>query len=209
MHIVESESDLKNMNPAPLPNAPIFGPTTSWGEFAEHCFEASRAKGWWPEADLRNIREGLSDLNAEKRVLVISEIIEAFEAARNGDPLDTWYTVGDNPKPEGVLSELADVVIRLGDLDGAIGTTGDMTGSAMIGGNAVARVPSDKRVRTVREFAALCSELIDFVSRGDGVSGAYACFQLAARCGADLWPAINAKLAYNATRPQRHGGKLA
>lgn len=94
----------------------------------------ARSKGWWDED--RPVPECL--------MLIVSEVAEALECYRDGEPM-SWYA--DGGKPEGMASELADVIIRVGDL--------------------------------------------------------------AERLGIDLTMAVGEKSAYNATRPYRHGGKLA
>ena len=72
-------------------------------------------KGWWPREENRN------DVNviAAKLALIHSEVSEALEALRNEGPVFLNMYVEDG-KPEGFVSELADVVIRIGDLCGAL-----------------------------------------------------------------------------------------
>jgi NTP pyrophosphatase (non-canonical NTP hydrolase) len=119
----------------------------------------SREKGWWDGIDSATPR-----VVPEKLMLVVSEVAEALESYRKGEPLSfvdcpepgcyVTHRVGAAScvahsfplKPEGLASELADVVIRCGDLAGFLGI--------------------------------------------------------------DLERAISEKHAYNATRPQRHGGKV-
>lgn len=107
-------------------------------EMQRRAHEMSRAKGWYDGV--------VNTFNVpEKLALVHSEVSEALEAYR--DPTrsatETYYTAGG--KPEGVPSEFADVLIRIGDLAGALGI--------------------------------------------------------------DLEKAVEEKLAFNAQRPHRHGGK--
>lgn len=61
------------------------------------------------------MREGvLRDASTGERLALIhSEVSEALEAVREDKPL-VWYE--ENGKPEGVGIELADAVIRIGDL---------------------------------------------------------------------------------------------
>ena len=67
-----------------------------------------------PAANLRNYY-------ANKLLLVVSEVVEAHDELRKGRAIDeTYYPTKDEGfaapfKPEGVISELADVVIRVMD----------------------------------------------------------------------------------------------
>lgn len=73
-------------------------------------------KGWWDE----------SRTDLELLALICSEVGEAVETCREGEPI--WRVVtfkdgtGGHPgKPEGLLSELADIVIRVADMCGKRG----------------------------------------------------------------------------------------
>lgn len=102
----------------------------------DQAHAAAKANGWW---------EGRRTL-PELLCLVHSEVSEALEEHRAGMTPNSTYYVGDSKKPEGVPSELADVVIRVLDICG--------------------------------------------------------------RWNIDIEGMVSEKLAYNATRGHRHGGKV-
>lgn len=113
-------------------------------EMVEQAHANSKAKGWWDE------QMGAEKLRAdrviatipEKLALIHSEVSEALEEYRHGR-MNT--TIREDGKPEGFWTEIADILIRCGDLSGAH-----------------------------------CVDLVHEVKQ---------------------------KMAYNATRPHRHGGK--
>lgn len=53
--------------------------------------------------------------------LIMTEVAEAIEEVRHGRAMDEVYYTGETNKPEGVPSELADVVIRVLDIADAYG----------------------------------------------------------------------------------------
>lgn len=90
-------------------------------------------KGWWPQLSVStqagrlpvpissaNVVEVLASIRAaipEKLALIHGEISEALECYRD----DQLYEYEENGKPEGFGVELADAVIRILDLAGALG----------------------------------------------------------------------------------------
>ena len=131
-------------------------------------------------------------------------IAELIEDWRNCHGLtETW--LADSGKPCGIPSELADVVIRLADLCGAHGIVpADIvtpTEHAIVGGDLLEQTEQLQRVLmhlaadNAREFNAALA--LDW------------CYSFALLHGIDLAGAIETKLAFNATRPARHGGKRA
>lgn len=98
-------------------------------EIQKKVFETARDKGWWDEclsnepfvvmgAENREVsREKVEKVIPEKIALIHSEISEALESYRNYKLLS--YNEGG--KPEGFPVELADAVIRIMDLCGAMG----------------------------------------------------------------------------------------
>jgi NTP pyrophosphatase (non-canonical NTP hydrolase) len=72
-------------------------------EWQSLVHEAAKLKGWY---------EGTPRSAVENHMLMVSELAEATEAVRKGQP-EIWFH--DDGKPDGELVELADVVIRILD----------------------------------------------------------------------------------------------
>ena len=86
---------------------PLRGETyMNLNQLADICYHQAKEKGF---------HDNDGDNNpAERLALIASEVFEAFEDVRAGRPLNENYGTGD--KPEGVPSELADIIIRTLDL---------------------------------------------------------------------------------------------
>lgn len=96
-------------------------------ELQERCGQAAEAKGFHDDRPHTQIEPAaLRDWQGNKLMLIVSEVAEAQDELRKGKPAGmTYYPTmptewaDDEPygpfKPEGVPSELADVVIRVLD----------------------------------------------------------------------------------------------
>jgi len=100
LNSIEKEyGSLDGANPEP-------GPRTI-AEWQRAIHEYAKDKGWWDKP------RSIGDIF----ILFTSEVAEAYEEYRNGHALtETYFNPGLPDKPEGVPTELADVVIRVLDL---------------------------------------------------------------------------------------------
>ena len=189
-------------------------------ELQKEAHAIAKDHGWWDEP------RTFGDLIA----LVHSELSEALEAYRENPTMGTSLhnppeaggstVVGSRflVKPEGVASELADVVIRVADMAEWYGVENlqewidslresDLSGITTFGewitcchllaSKAMEQLhedANDPEHGTKMAFGRLGS-LVMLIQR------------MAAHYGIDLDAAIEAKMQYNRTRPYRHGGK--
>jgi hypothetical protein len=168
------------------------------------CYDAAESKGWHANVE-DDIDAKIANLHGE-----LSEALEEYRAGH--DVGEIYYNLtSDHPdKPEGVPVELADFAIRLFDLCGMLGCfsvpifgfkyEGDWSFCAYL--NALhgattyimyACLNSDASANSLRPTLAIAVE---------------ATFAAAEKLDIDLRAAIDLKMAYNASRERRHGGKV-
>jgi hypothetical protein len=77
--------------------------------------ETALAKGWWKKDEQGNLEPRSM---AEMFCLFHSEVAEALEAFRDPkhSPGEIWFAGDDLKKPEGLVIELVDLVIRIADV---------------------------------------------------------------------------------------------
>jgi hypothetical protein len=169
-------------------------------------------KGWWPEGEVRDEQEMFA--------LMHSEVSEATEAARDGK-LSMYFL--DSGKPEGYIVELADTAIRAADFLGKRGykctvseeeakelvlDVSDMKFSPIAMCNRM-HVGIAKASEAPEKNHPMVHMGVD-MDKDTGVEGVmWGCYIVAKMLGLNLDEAIDKKMAYNKTRPHRHGGKLA
>ena len=89
----------------------------------EECHETALSKGWW-EGTIYVGPEGERVLHpleiSSKLALVHAEVSEGLEEVRKGEDHYQPY-LGEKNKPEGLVIEMADAVIRMADLAGKMG----------------------------------------------------------------------------------------
>ena len=150
--------------------------------------------------------------------LVHSELSEALEAYREKHIWADWRQLQTYPngRPRGVASELADVVIRVADmaeahsgtLNADIPFTVDPWAKDASFGDWITMLHG---ILTDVLWHWYDEKFIGVIPDrhwiGDASSFVRGVYGMAAYYGIDLDAAIEAKMAYNRTRPYRHGGK--
>lgn len=198
---------LKNLNTMLIP-------------WAKACHQRSFDKGWW--------EEGYAKRNLGSLMLLIkSELVEAYEEYRKPHSVmnATYY---ENGKPEGVPVELADVIIRIGDLMASMAIRNQAELVWQEEWNTFASpMPEDfgemldnviVYLGKCRDFyetnlhvgndQVLLPEAFKMFARGLAKS-AHMVFTIAEKLSIDLGAAVALKHEFNGTRPHRHGGKRA
>lgn len=186
-----------------------------YNELAKAVHENAVAHGWWDEE--RSF--------AEIVALIHSELSEALEEYRSGKPfvyfaietiqrdgkvipeIRTDYGDGNytGEKPEGIVVELADVIIRILDYCGKRGLDIEEAAEGR-------RIMAFDKI-TLPELVTECHCLLSKAYKEEEARSLYFawCINLIAfwvkENGGDLDEAIVLKHEYNKTRPYRHGGK--
>ena len=158
-------------------------------ELQKEAHAIAKSKGWWDE------ERTFGDLIAE----VHSELSEALEAYRLHE-LETWPSqVGEIPL--GVPYELADVVIRVADMAEWYQWNLDHVRPFAYGGLSFGERITECHQQLSLAYGEARFRVVHIKNLLGGVYG------MAAHYGIDLDAAIEAKMAYNRSRPYRHGGK--
>jgi hypothetical protein len=171
---------------------------TNWDALCRVSHGMMRDKGWWDDGSrpLHWLRLLIASEIAEAveclRLLIASEIAEAVECLRDGK-IETWYQ--ESGKPEGFWVELADALIRLADAVGG--------GVIECGCVNYSESTSTKPL----EFSLALDRFLFDLALDEYRDAVLLAFALAASHQHDLWATIREKLAYNATRPHKHGRK--
>lgn len=191
-------------------------------ELCRRSYDIAVSKGWHEQK--RSLGEAIALFHSE-----VSEVLECFRDPSH-QPGDTWYSEGG--KPEGMVFELADLLIRIGDtsLDMALPIVGCLhnTTVGMLGyGCNDFLLYNDSKVTSLGDMLSVLhvhlSKAFDR-SLDIGVllemkdSSEVSCHLARAMNTAggicqihhwDLERAVIEKIEYNETRAYRHGGKRA
>lgn len=178
-------------------------------------------KGWWEDGKERDVEMMLLLANSE-----ISEAVE--EMRRKGfDPSGIYYSAPNHPesplagvstlKPEGFAVELADYLIRVGDLLVGLGWVTEASLAADLAAqeedacHASMGVSVNGLLLAIMTGTGLANSVS--IQVGTRVTLLLLCahhvVEVSRRMGVPLERALDEKMAFNRTRPYRHGGLRA
>lgn len=175
---------------------------------AKKIHETAVAKGWY---ETERTRE-------EFQMLLISELAEATEEARKGTPPVYTIVAGERRllpdpsltsiyKPEGELIELADVIIRILD---TLEHANTQVEAVVKEEYEIIGTPSST-ISPLATHLKLVKTVVQADTFGDASTFGLVIAAICRYCEAKGWDineAVRLKMAYNETRPHRHGGKL-
>ena len=198
---------------------------------AQDAHATAKNKGWWgPDKDnpeRRSVSDQTNNFHAE--------LSEAWEEWRDGRGIRTVYE-SEGGKPEGFPVELADLLIRLGDTSARYDfRVNSSIRIAVRHTRGVAYISTDSDSQDVSDFVAAMHKALAILwqnmkalhvnpsaertslgnieLRRSASSALALCvitvLSLCERAEIDIGEAIERKMAYNTTRPHRHGGKRA
>lgn len=191
-------------------------------ELIERSHAMAVEKCWWPDGpEGRSVTEQVNNFHAE-----ISEAWEEWRAGR----IETWWHRRDDHgidreqkwdlhyfrpnemiaggwKPEGFWIEIADLCIRLADTMGAYGWEWLIQPVAQFASEALLVQYLHCAVSAMNEVNFPRFRIADAPQIARVVIAV--CIENARIRGVDLLELCELKMAYNATRPIRHGGKRA
>lgn len=179
----------------------------SIGQMIEEVREVNTALGW--RAEEKTLGDFVALLHTE-----VGETTEAYRDHRLADAtqqrlhgIDT--RTGGPVKPEGVGSELADVVVRLADACDVLGfhlwdRDNELGDVPPFGASIVQHF----NIRTFGDWMAwMHRHIVQFQDSLDGSRLLRAVVTVADEFGIDLTFEYERKIAYNRTRPYQHGGR--
>lgn len=183
-----SQSPASTPSPAPTPPpAPAYNidSVVDFASLIPVAHAMAIDKGWWQDGIAsRDMNEIIANYHAE-----VSEAWEEYRAGR----METWTNT--DGKPEGFWVEIADLLIRMADSCGA-------------GKHGYSQSKFPETFRFIRTIASDITAIHWLISV-ECESVVEYCLKFSKRKKVDLFAIVRQKLAYNATRPHRHGGKKA
>lgn len=148
-----------------------------------------------------------------KLMLMVEEVVEAFEEIRDGADLTTTRYREKDGKPEGFGTELADLVIRAADFAGIMQfslSSAVSNAQSFAAGHESLGVVDDlmgmvRCLTAARSYWLYQDEQEFRQAVGEAVDRA---FRLAGVVGVDLWQRIVEKHRFNCGREWKHGRQL-
>lgn len=163
----------------------------------KECHQIAVDHGWWEPQD------GQPRSTDELVCLLHSEVSEAFEEYRKHKPLDLIYFNEDDPKPEGIPIEFADVIIRCCDVLGSEGIHEIVLDQLCHDGN----IGFSRFCAILHRDISTCLKECLFVYGIEIIIESI--LEFCELHQMDIQRALALKIAYNRTRPHRHGDKKA